>query len=446
MKKNYNICLVHILLIIVLSTQLRAQKNSYSLEDCINYALEHSTDISRANNAVKSTQSSLEQSKAARGPNLFLNLNQNAGSSNSYALTGNTGSWDRDGYSSTNLSLSSSITLYNGAKLKNTIQQNKMNLSAAESDIQTGKELLSLDILSAYINVLLAKEEYTNSEARLKSTEKQVEYAGARKSAGIISNTDYLNIKSQYATDKAALISTQSKLRINLVLLMQLMNMPLDDSFSITEPDVASLLNNMPDTDAEKIYNIALGIRPEIKTAELGFESAKVGIKVAKADALPYLSLNGSVGTNYTNSLSGVSFSEQFGNQINPTIGLSVSIPIFQRKQVKNQVAQATILADNYQLNLIDTKNNMRKAVEQACTDVAIANITYQASLEQYEAEQESYRLSEEMFAQGLINSVDYLTSKNNLISAESSLTQAKFNIVLQNKIINYYSGQPITL
>ena len=101
--------------------------------------------------------------------------------------------------------------------------------------------------------------------------------------------------------------------------------------------------------------------------------------------------------------MSGVSFSEQFGNQINPTIGLSLSIPIFQRKQVKNQVAQATILADNYQLNLIDTKNNLRKAVEQACTDAAIANITYQASLNSIRQSRNRIAWLKRCFRRGLL-------------------------------------------
>lgn len=423
---------------------LSEQPNNYSLEQCIDYALKHSTDINRSENSLKSEKSNLEQSKAAQGPNLLFNVNQNVNSSNNYTTTESNGCWDRDNYSSTNLILSSSITLYNGAKLKNSIRQDKINLAAAESDIQTEKELLSLNIVTAYINVLLSKEQLMNSQSQLQSTEKQLEYAKARKSAGIISNVDYLNIKSQYATDKAALISAQSNLKINLVSLMQLMNMPVNDLFDIVEPNITAEVNNLRTPKADKIYNTALGIRPEIKTAELDFNSALTGIKIAKADALPSLLLNGSLGTSYMSNLSGICFSNQLTHQVNPSVGLSLSVPIYQRKQVKNQIEQATILADNYQLILTDTKNNLRKAIEQACTDVSIANMTYQASQEQYQAEQNSYQLSEEMFSQGLINSVDYLTSKNNLIAAESSLTQAKFNVVLQNKIIDYYCGEPI--
>ena len=443
---NLNTHVISALIIVLFSTQLGAQNNTFSLEDCITYAWKNSTDISRANNSVKSERAYLDQSKAALFPNLILNVNQNASSANSFMGSENEGNWNREFKSGLNVTLGSSITLYNGAKLKNTITQNKTNLVAAETDIQTQKELISLNILTAYINVLLAKENVENSAAQLKSTEKQLEYAQVRKTAGIISKADYLNIQSQSATEKAAFVAAQSDLRLNRVFLMQLMNMPVDDAFNIREPDLETLLNKTTEPDANKIYNIALGIRPEIKSAEFELESARTGIKIARADGLPTLSLSGSLGTSYSNGLSEINLNEQLTNQISPAVGLSLSIPIFQRKQVKNQVSQATIQADNYRYNLIDIKNNLRKAIEQAAIDAQNASMTFQALQEQYQAEQESHRLAEEIFAQGLINSVDYLTSKNNLVSAEKNLTQAKYNVILQNKIIDYYLGQPITL
>lgn len=445
MKTYLNILMITALIVVAQVQRLAAQ-NSFSLTDCINYAWENSTDIGRANNAIKSESAYLEQAKAARGPNLFLNANQNTSSSNSYLSAGNESGWARDSQSNLNVSLNSSMTLYNGAKLKNTITQSQTNLAAAETDIQTEKDWISLNILSAYINVLLAKENVQNSEAQLQSTEKQLEYAEARQTAGIISRGDYLNIKSQYASQKASLVSVQSNLRISLVSLMQLMNMPVDADFEIADPDLQTLLNQKIETDADNIYNIALDIRPEIKSAELDLESAHMGVNIAKSAALPSLTLNGSLASGYNDNLTAVNFNNQMSNQITPSVGLSLSIPIYQRKQAKTQVEQATIQADNIEYNLIDTKNNLRKAIEQASTNARTAQMTFAASQEQYEAEEESYRLAEEMFAQGLVNSVDFLTSKNNLITAENNLTQSKYNVALQHKIIDYYLGKPITL
>lgn len=439
-----HLILVQIIILVIIPNLLKAQEEPFSLEACINYAWENSTQISRANNSVGIQNAYLEKSKAARGPNLYLNGGQTLSAGKNYQYSESQGSWTNNNSSNLSLSLGSEITLYNGAKLKNTIAQSKVNLAAAEIDIQTQKELISLNVLSAYIDALLATENVTNYEAQLNSIEKQLELAEARKSAGVITISDFLNIKSQYASDKASLISAKNSLRINLVALMQLMNMPLNDSFSIQEPNVDELIQNISEADANSIYNIALGIQPNIKSAELNLESAEIDTKIVKADALPQLSLGGSVGTGYNSSMDNVNFGEQFSNQVNPSVGLSLSVPIYQRKKVKTNLAIANIQTQNEELNLIDLKNDLRKYIEQACIDAETASSNYLALQEQYSAENESYQLSVEMFTQGMINSVDFLTSKNNLVTAENKLTQAKYNVLLQNKIIDYYKGNTI--
>ena len=432
-----------VVLFCFINKRIQAQQ-LFSLEECIDYALINNTDISRANNRVESEKSYLEQSKAAQGATLSFLGNQNFSSVNNYQVDENEGNWNRDLNSGMGLSLNTSITLYNGAKLKNTIKQNKVNLVAAETDIQTEEEILSLDILAAYIGVLLAKENLKNKETQLESIEKQLEYSRVRKDAGVISTSDLLNIKSQYAAEKAFLIDGQNNYRISLVALMQKMNMPINDSFNIAEPFIEDLINDTHETDAALIYNIAVGIQPSVKSAELNVKGAQTQIQIAKADGLPKLSLNGSLGTGYNNNLYDISFSEQLTKGFQPSLGLSLSIPIFQQKQVKNNVTQATIQFNNYQLDFTDIKNDLRKYIELACTNAQTAYINYQALLEQFKAEKEAHNLAEEMFSQGMINSVDYLTLKNNMLTAESNLTQAKYNVLYKNKIIDYYMGETI--
>ncbi len=443
MKNYLKGSLLSLLVLLILFPALEAQTKEYSLEECIDYAWENSTDISRANYSIESRQSTLEQSKAALLPDLSLGLNQNFSSSKNFISNDN--SWERNNNSSTSISLSSSVTLYNGAKLINSISQNSGNLAASEYEVQTQKELLSLKVMTAYINLLLAKEQLINRETLLSSTKDQLELAEAKKLAGLISISDYYNIKSEYATDKAALISAKSSLRINLVSLMQTMNMPVEDSLNIVEPNLEELIDEEQDIDAEKIYRVALESRPEIKTADLNLESAELGIKIARADFLPTVSLRGGLETNYSDALSGVDFSEQITNKVSPSVSLSLSLPIFQNKRAKNQVTQATIQAKESQLSLIEIKNNLRQSIEQACTDSEIATMSYDAAQEQYNAELESYRLAEESFSQGMISSVDYQAAKNRFSTAQSNLTQSKYNILLQNKTINYFCGKPIT-
>ena len=423
---------------------LSAQAQSFSLKDCIEYALENSTYIERSQNNVQQQSAYLEQSKAARLPNLQLGVNQQLTSTGNYYSTD--GGWTRNSNSTLNASLTSQVNLYNGAKIKNTISQNTINLEAAEISIQTEKEALSLNILSYYIDALLALENLQNSQLQLEATQKQLVYAEARSEAGVISRSDFLYIKSQLATDKTSNIEAESNMRIALVSLMQIMNMPVNDSFNIQKPDIENIISQKSETNPETVYNVALGIQPGIHTANLNVKSAEIEIDIAKAEALPSLMLNGGVGTGYGSNIGNINVGEQFTHSINPYVGLSLSIPIYQRKQVKTQIKTAQIQTSNAKLELTDIKNSLRKYIEQACTDAQTAQSNYGALQELIEAEQESYDVADEMFSQGMINSVDFLLSKNNLIMAENKFTQAKYNLVLQNKIIEYYLGQPIDL
>jgi outer membrane protein len=436
---------IPILFIALLSpVVLLAQTQPFSLEDCIEFALEKSTDIARSQNNVLLQSAYLEQSKASRLPNLQLGVNQQLTSTGNYNSIG--GEWNRNSNSTLNASLNSQVTLYNGAKLKNTILQNRINLESAELNIQAERELIGLNVLSYYIDALLAIENLQNSQLQLEATQKQFAYAEVRSEAGIISRSDLLYIKSQLASDKTSKIEAESNMRITLVLLMQIMNMPINDSFNIQQPDIENIIKQNSENNPETVYNVALGLQPNIHTAELNVKSTEVEIKVAKSGALPSLMLNGGVGTGYGSNISNLNLGEQFSNSINPYVGLSLSIPIYQQKQVKTQVKTAQIQTNNAKLELTDMKNNLRKYIEQACTDVQTAESNYTALQEQFEAEQESYDVASEMFSQGMVNSVDFLLSKNNLIIAENKFTQAKYKLVLQNKIVEYYLGKPIEL
>jgi outer membrane protein len=227
---------------------------------------------------------------------------------------------------------------------------------------------------------------------------------------------------------------------------MQQMNMPVNNAFDIDSVNVDTDKLSLINTNSEDVYNIALDIQPAIESAQLNIKSAETGVKLSKSEGLPSLNLVGGLQTVYGTSLNGVDYGEQLSNGTNPYIGLNLSVPIFQNKKAKTQVKLAEIQLSNTELNFIQEKSNLRKYIEQACIDVQTAQMNYAALQEQLEAEQESYNVASEMFSQGMVNSVDFLLSKNNLIIAENKFTQAKYILVLQSEIVEYYLGKPIEL
>jgi len=423
----------------------QAQPKSWTVKDCIDYALSKNIDIRKSYLSTQENELSLEQSKANTLPSLTGSVGNNFNWNRSFDQeTGQYGSLSGSG--NTSYSLSSSITLFNGLKMKTSIEQAKLNLESGKYYSETVKESMELNILNAYLQILYAQESVNNAQEQIKATTEQLAFAQERLKVGIISNADYLQIKSELAAEKLTLANAKSTWSIAKVNLMQLMELPLNDQFEIAIPDLAYLLELKDPVSAEDIYTQALGFKPEIKQAALTLERVKLDEKIARAGLLPQLSLNAGLSTGWSNQVNSFNYSEQLKNAIAPSVGLTLSVPIFQNKQGKINIQQARIAAGDAELDEINTKNGLRKKIEQACVDVKTAASQYQASLELYESAKESYQVAAEKYGLGLLNSVDFLSVKTDLITSESELVQSKYNFIFSNKILDFYKGISISL
>lgn len=427
------------------SFQAQAQNKTWNLEDCINYALSKNIQVQKTLLTNDLNQLMVSQAEANRLPSLNASANENFSWSKTFDY--NTGLYgSANGSNSTNFSMSSSVSLYNGLKLANKIKQAQLDLESGKYNSDAVKESIGLSILNAYLQVLYDFESVGNAEKQIVSTNEQLNLAKERMDIGVISMSDYLQIKSQLATEKSTLASAQSQLTMGKVNLEQLMELPVDSTFEISSPDLEKLLVDTPAPNAQDIYNQALGIKPQIKNVELAKESAQIAVDIAKADAMPSLSMSGGLGTSYSSLSEDLDFSTQVKQKVSPQIGLSLQIPIFQKKQIRTNIATANIAVTDAELTEINTRNDLRKSVEQACADVASAKSQYSASLESKQSAQESYDVATEKYQQGLINSVDYLIQKTNLITSESKLLQSKYNLIFSYKIVDFYKGIPLAL
>ena len=422
-----------------------AQNESWTLEDCINYAVSKNIQVQQAALSSDRNRLNAEQAKAAKTPSLNASARQNFNWNKSVEVkTGNFG--NLDGSNNSSYSLSSSTVLFNGMKLNNQVKLSETNLQSSLYYSETVKESIELSILNAFLQVLYAQESVMNAEKQIEATTEQLTLAEERLNLGLISQSDYLQIKSELASEKLTDANAKSQFAIARVNLMQLMELPVNETFTVASPDLENILNLNLTPDANRIYLEALAIKPEIKKAELDKESAQLEQKIAKAALMPSLSLDAGVGTGYSSQTSGYSYSDQLKNQISPSVGLTLSIPIYQKKQAKTNISLAKIGTVDAELEEINTKNQLRKEIEQAAVDVSTAQSEYEASREQFEAIKESNEVANEKFSVGLINSVDYLFEKTNLITAESKFLQSKYNLIFSYKILDFYKGNPLTL
>ncbi len=423
----------------------KAQTKAWRLEDCINFALSKNIQVKKADLTMNQNLLYAEQAKANRMPSLNASVSQNFNWYKGFdSSTGQYGS--SNGSNSSNYAVNSNVLLFNGDKLGNKIKLAEIAMQSGNLYSATVKESVGITILNAYLQVLYSYESVKNAAKQIELTTEQLSLAKERMDLGAISMADYLQIKSELAAEKSTLATTQSQLAINKVTLMQIMELPVDQSFEISSPNLDSLLLKSELPNAQEIYSIALGIKPQIKNAELNKVSAGLNVNVAKADYLPTLSMGAGLSTGYSSLNTGAVYSNQLKDKINPSIGLSLSMPIFQKKQVKTNVGIATIAVSNAELDEINTKNTLRKEIEQACVDVESAKSQFAAGLEQMQSSKESYDVVSEKYNVGLLNSIDFLVQKNNVIVSESKVLQSKFNLIFSYKVVDFYKGIPLVL
>ena len=443
--------LISIFLIVSTGSLLNGQtKKVWSLDDCIQYALEKNIQVQKALVSNSISNEDLNLAKAAKYPSLSGSVRQNFNWNN---ITDNTtGATVFKGTNGVNVSASSGMTVYNGSRLRNAVKQSETNLEADKYNTEVIKETVSLNVLNAYLQVLFAEEQVKNNENQISSLAEQLNLADERLKLGAIATSDYLQVKSLLATEKQTLATAQSQLAINRIALMQLMEYPISSDFQIQYPNLDSLINQKRTPDPVEVYQTALGIKPEVKNAELLKNSSQLSIDIAKAGHYPNISLNTGVSSSYSGyqtsfstSYKQGSFGSQLSRNISPSIGLSASIPIYLNRQVKTNVEIAKLNLNNAELNEFNTKDVLRKAIEQACQNVISNQIEYEASLEAYNAVKESFDVASEKYSQGLMGSVDFLIQKTTFISTESTFLQSKYNLIFSYKVLDFYSGQPLS-
>jgi outer membrane protein len=321
MKIKPSAFLLALLLSIPAGTLLNAQKKIWTLDDCIQYALEKNIQVQKALVSNSIYNQDVYLAKSARYPSLNGSVRQNFNRNN---VTDNTtGSTVFKGTNGVNISASTGMTIYNGSKLRNAIKQSETNLEADKYNTEVIKETVSLNVLNAYLQVLFAEEQVKNGENQISSLTEQVNLAGERLKLGAIANSDYLQVKSQLATEKQTLATAQSQMAINRIALMQLMEYPISGDFQIEYPNLDSLINQKRTPDPVEVYQTALGIKPEVKNAELLKNSSQLSIELAKAGHYPNIALNGGVSSSYSGYQTSFSTSYKpgsFGSQLSRNV------------------------------------------------------------------------------------------------------------------------------
>jgi len=449
MWKNYLKILALSLLLFYTSHQSKAQE-LWSLEKCIDYALQNNIQIKQQNLNVQVGENQLQRAGMSMYPNLNAGVNHNY----SFGRTTNfiTNQKERSDIQSSSFNVNTQVTLFNGFQILNTKRQEEFNLMATITDLEKLKNSIALNIAAAYLQILFSEELLETSKKQLELSQLQAERSMVLVKAGSLPEGNLMEIEAQVASDELQLVNAQNQLDITYLTLTQFLDLRNPENFLIEKPELSNFNQSIPGDSPLSIFMQAQQTLPQIKSATNRVFSAEKGLEIAKGGMSPRVSLGASYGTGAQKLLKSNPlitmdpFMDQIKDNANTNVGLSLSIPIFNGFQVKTSISNATINLENSRLNLENEKNILFKDIQQAHADAIAALKKFKATEKNLTALEEAFRYSEQKFNVGMVTSYDYTTSKTRLAKAQADLIQAKYEYIFKTKILDFYRGVPIRL
>lgn len=421
----------------------------WSLQKCIDYAIENNIQLKQQGLNSQYSERQVEQAKSDRLPNL------NAGASNNFNF-GRTLTYPENKYENMNSTqlngyLSTDVNLWNGFKLQNTIKQRELDLQATLQDLQKAKDDLMLGIAASYLEILFAEELEGVAKAQTEVTKQQILRTKQLVDAGSLARGAILEIEAQLSREELQLVNSQNRVQLSYLTLYQFLDLPMSESFKVEKPNLPEVKATNAVINSFEILKGALIRRPEIKSARFRVESAKKQLDISKAYLYPSLSFGANYYNRYNNKskdLMGksINFGQQLSNNSSYGMGFTLNIPIFNRFQVKNGISNSMLQITDYEYRLQSATNLLRKDIEQAYTNAVAALNRYLSSEKAVKSTEESFRYTEEKFNVGMVNTVEYNQSKNNVTAARSEYIQSKYEYIFRTKILDFYNGVKIEL
>lgn len=416
----------------------------WSLNECIDYALKNNIDIQQRGVTTEKSRVNLKTAQYSRLPDLNASLGSNVAFGRS---TGSDNTSVSNNQISGSLGVSASLPVFEGLRINKQIKGSQLDLEAAMQDLERAREDVSVNIMTLYLQVLFNQEIVGVSEQQLALSTSQCERSRELVAAGRQPESAYYESEALRANDEMMLTQSRNDLMLSLLNLSQALNRPSAAGFGIVTPQFDSLtiesLYRLGSPDA--VYSYAEANRPHIRAELLRLESSRNAVGIAKSSLYPSISLSGGYGTNVFDS-STASFWTQIRNYSSEYVGLSMQIPIFNRRATRNNIRTAKLSLQSQSLALTEAQQSLRKEIEQAYYTAEAAYAKYRSSDKALASAREAFRYEEQRASAGRSTIFDYNDAKTRMEKAESDLIQAKFEFIFRSKILDYYRGEPLTL
>ena len=438
-------------LLICWSVQAQSPAKKWTLEECITYAIEHNIDLKQKEQDQESRKVDLSTSKNSWLPSLNANLGQNFDFGRSPSKTGVI--VDQNSANSS-FYLQTSMPIFDGFKIPNDIKARKLDLQAATENLNKAKEDLAINVASYFVEALYNKELLTVAELQAALSTEQVTRTESLVNAGKVPLSQLYDIKAQQAKDEASLTEAKNNVNLSLLNLAQMLELErTGQSLDISVPEIEDAIEKYMTSilPPDVVYNNAVAVKPQIKEQEYLLESQKKMLKVAQAGYFPKLDFSASYSNGYYHYSGGTdivnsSFSDQLNQNGRKTIGFSLSIPLFNRFQTRNNVRSSRIAILNRELMMENSKKVLYKETQQAYFNATAAQEKYKATGKSVLASKEAFGYAENKYNAGKSTVYEYSESKTKYSQSLSEQIQAKYNYIFRAKILDFYNGIPIKL
>ncbi len=434
------ILLTLLIAVCAFTVALKAQEESqkWTLRSCLDYAIENNIQLKKSRVNELSGLEDTERAKAQLFPSLSASVTQGYVNYPSSDV-------DKNNSYSGNYSINANWTVFDGGQRNKAIKQQKLQNEMDKLSTEQGEDDIQIAIVQTYMQVLYAMESVRINENTVETSKAQRDRAEELYKAGSISLVDFSQLESQYSTDKHQLVVAQTSLDNYKLQLKQLLELDITQDIELSLSDIEETWVLVPLPDKQVIYTTSLAVMPQIKSSELSLENAELEKQKAKASYWPTVSMNAGVGTGH---LSGTNYS--FGNKIwnnfNESFGITIKIPIFTNRENKTAYNKAKLAITTSQLELINSQKELLKTVEGIYLDATSAQSQYLSAKERLSYVQQSFKLTEEQFFLGMKNTLEMLTEKNNLLSAQQEVLQSKYMAIMSIQLLNIYQKKPVDL
>lgn len=424
---------------------IQAQEKQWSLRECCDYAVAHNISIKQQENQCRQQELKLSTARNQRLPDLSGSVSQSF--SFGRGLTADN-TYTNTNTSNTSFGLNTSVPLFTGFQIPNEIKLNQLNLEAATADLEKAKDDIRMQVAKAYVQILYDMEIADVAVRQIEIDSAQVARLQAFVNNGKASEAELSQQKAALAKSRLTATQAENDYRLAILTLTQLLELPTPEGFSIERPTQEELdaLAHVGLLSPDQIYAEALGVKPEILSQQLKLKGTEHSIKIAKAANYPTLSLGGGLGTNYytTSGFKSDKFGKQLENNFSQSLGLNLSIPIFNRFRTRNNIRSAQIDRETQQLQLDNTKKTLYKEIQQVYYNTLNAQSKEKSSAEALQSTKDAFLLTQAKYENGKATITEFNESKNNYLRSESDLVQARYENLYQHALLEFYRGKAL--